>query len=188
MGNVCCFIGHRKINITDELRQRVKEVVEDLIVNFNVDAFLFGSRSDFDYLCHLIVSELKEKYPHIKRVAYTCRSETCVLESEREEWEKIYSNIHKRKVKLLCVEEEFEHQTKYTSAKASYVERNQAMIENSDFCVFYFDENYKPPIRKHSKKELVYYQPTSGTKLAFKFATSKNKKVINLNEKRNSLS
>ena len=126
--------------ITEELKQQVKEIIEDLIVNHNVLIFLFGSRSDFDHLCHLVVTELKEKYPNIKRIAYTCRSETCTLESERAHWEEVYSYFRKEKVTLLGVEEEFGHKSKYTSGRANYVERNQAMINNSDYCVFYYDE------------------------------------------------
>ena len=152
----CSFFGHRKIEITEELKQKVKEVIEDLIVNHNVLIFLFGSRSDFDYLCHLVVTELKEKYPNIKRIAYTCRSETCTLESERAHWEEVYSHFRKEKVTLLGVEEEVEHKSKYTSGRASYVKRNQAMINDSDYCVFYYDENYKPQKRKYKKSDVFY--------------------------------
>ncbi len=74
---ICSFFGHRKIEITEELKEKVKEVIEDLIVDHNVLTFLFGNRSDFDYLCHLVVTELKEKYPNIIRKCYTCRSELC---------------------------------------------------------------------------------------------------------------
>lgn len=177
---ICSFFGHRKIEITEELKQQVKEIVEDLIVNRNVLIFLFGSRSDFDYLCHLVVTELKEKYPIIKRIAYTCRHETCTLESEREHWEAVYSHFRKEKVTLLGVEEEVEHKTKYTSGRASYVERNQAMIDNSDYCVFYYDENYQPEKRKHSKRSVAYYQPKSGTKIAYDYAKQKKKIILNL--------
>jgi len=34
------------------------------------------------------------------------------------------------------------------AGKASYVERNQEMINKSDFCVVYYDEKYLPPCRK----------------------------------------
>ena len=177
---VCSFFGHRKIEITEELKQKVKDIIEDLIVKENVLTFLFGSRSDFDYLCHLVVTELKEKYSGIKRIVYTCQSENCTLESERQKWEDFYSKLYKREVHLLAVEEEFEHKTKYTSGKASYVERNQAMINDSDYCVFYYDKNYLPEKRKWSKSSLGYYQPKSGTKLAYDYAIQKKKKIVNV--------
>ena len=165
----CSFFGHRKIDSNDNLKQRVKESVEQLIINYGVQRFLFGSRSEFNDLCHLVVSELKEKYPEIKRICYTCKSEGCVLEVEREEREKIYSRVLKREIHLLGFEEEFEHKTKYEAGRASYVERNQAMINDSDYCVFYYDKNYVPLTRTKS-----------GTKLAYEYAVRKNKKVINL--------
>ena len=39
-----------------------------------------------------------------------------------------------------------------SAGKASYVERNHAMVLASDFCVFYYNENYLPDMRKASKK------------------------------------
>lgn len=176
----CSFLGHRKIEITEKLNQKVKDIIEDLIINLNVEVFLFGSHSDFDYLCHLIVTELKGKYPNIIRKCYTCRSETCILESERVYWEEIYS--HLKKVALLGVEEEVEHKTKYTAGYTSYVERNQAMINDSDYCVFYYDENYESEMRKYSKRSIVCYQSKSGTVLAYIYAKQRKKQIINVKE------
>ena len=176
---ICCFVGHRKIEITDELEQRVCDYIENLIVNENVKIFLFGSRSDFDWLCHAIVDELKTKYTDIKLVAYNCRSEASFLESEREKWEEIYSHKEKRPVHLLCVDEVFDHKTKYKSGRAAYVERNYAMIDDSDYCLFYYDENYLPPKRKWAKRDYFEYQPKSGTALAYKYALQKKKCVHN---------
>lgn len=167
---ICSFFGHRKIVETEELIQRIRNTVVNLIEKHNVKVFLFGSRSDFDALCHLIVSELKDQYPEIERRAYTCRSETCILEKEREYWEGIYSYFKKKEVHLLGVEQEVEHKTKYTSGKAQYVERNQAMIDDSDFCVFYYNPFYQPPRRKYSKRSVGDYQPKSGTQLALDYA------------------
>ena len=149
-------------------------------MNSNVQTFLFGSRSDFNYLCHLVVTELKEKYPNIKRVVYTCKGETCVLESERQKWEEIYARLPRGKRLLLGAEEEFEYKTKYTSGKASYVERNRAMIDDSDYCLVYYDKNYLPERRKCSPKGIGYYQPKSGTALAYDYAKQKKKVLINI--------
>ena len=74
---------------------------------------------------------------------YTCKSEVCVFESERQKWESIYAANAQLGI-LLTFEEEFSHKTKFVACKASYVERNQAMTNNSDYCVFYYDENYQP--------------------------------------------
>ena len=165
----CCFFGHRNIQPTFSLKQNLKECIEEIIVKFNVQTFLFGSKSKFNDLCHLVVSELKEKYPNIKRICYTCKSEGCTLEIERKNREEVYSRFLNQKVNLLGFEEEFEHPTKYRAGKASYIERNLAMINDSDYCVFYYNKNYTPPAKTNS-----------GTKLAYEYAIRKKQNVINL--------
>ena len=64
----CCFFGHRKIDETPELIERLTREIEILIAEKEVSIFYFGSKSEFDDLCHKTVTELKEKYSHIKRV------------------------------------------------------------------------------------------------------------------------
>ena len=176
----CSFFGHRNTEITEELKVNVRNIIENLIIKDKIKVFLFGSRSNFDYLCHLVVTELKEKYKDIKRIAYTCKSETCILENEKEKWEEIYSNLQKKKVTLLGVEEEFEHKTKYTAGRSSYIERNKEMINNSDICIFYYNEDYQTELKKYSKRSIGYYQPNSGTYLAYKYAKQKKKLILNL--------
>lgn len=168
----CAFFGHRKIDVTEELKLNLLQTIDKLITEHQVVNFLFGSRSEFDSLCHLTVTQLKEKYPFLKRIAYTCKSETCTLESQREKWEKIYSSVLNKEIILLGVEEEYEHKTKYTAGKASYIERNRAMINNSDFCIFYYDKNYQ--------LEKLYNKSKSGTALSFVYAKQKKKSIINL--------
>lgn len=187
MEKSCSFFGHRKIKETEELISRVRNEIENLILKYDVRVFLFGSRSDFDTLCHSIVTELREKYPDIKRKAYTCKSEACTLEKERAYWEEVYSHFEKRTVTLLGVEEEVEHKNKYTAGKAQYVERNQAMIDDSDYCIFYYDPFYLPPRRKYSKRSVGDYQPKSGTQLAFDYANQRRRggkdlRIINVFE------
>ena len=77
-----------------------------------------------------------------------------------------------------------EHMEK--AGKASYVERNQEMINHSKFCVVYYDENYLPPRRKNSRRDLFDYQPKSGTAVAYNYATAKKKTIINTFENKKS--
>lgn len=180
----CCFIGHRNTSVSDVMLIDLKKTIEDLIVHHNVHSFLFGSRSNFDSLCYDIVTELKVKYPSIKRINYTCKSEACILESERKDWEKKYLQITKKEIHLQGFEEEVEHKNKYTSGRASYVTRNYAMIDDSTYCIFYYDKEYLPEMRKYSKRDIGYYQPKSGTALAYIYAMQKKKIIINVANKK----
>ena len=58
---MCCFFGHRTINETEELKSKLIEVIEKLIVDEKVDTFLFGSKSRFNILCLELVTDIKEK-------------------------------------------------------------------------------------------------------------------------------
>ena len=64
----CCFIGHRQIENKSYLYEQLKLCVQNLITKSNITTFLFGSRSEFNNLCWKVVTELKDIYPHIKRV------------------------------------------------------------------------------------------------------------------------
>ena len=137
----CCFFGHRKIDETPKLTENLKKTVESLIKEKGVTYFCFGSNSEFDSLCHKVVTDLKEKYPYIQRI--DVRS--------------AYSDItDSYKAYLLEDYEETYFPEKMRGAgKAAYVERNQEMVNQSSFCVVYFDENYAPP-RRNSKRDLDY--------------------------------
>ena len=161
----CCFFGHRKIDETEELKNNLYEIIENLIVNEKVDTFFFGSKSQFDDLCHKIVTELKEKYPHIKRIYVRSAFQHIpdwYEDSLLQHYEDTYFPEHME-----------------NAGRASYVERNQEMINKSDFCIVYYDENYAPPKRKNSRRDLTDYQPRSGTKIAYDYAVKKKKIIIN---------
>lgn len=147
----CCFIGHRTIDKTEDLVGRLKTEIKTLI-RFGVTKFLFGSKSDFNFLCHEVITELKKDYPNIIRVAYDTRSEKSVYESEREKNEKIFKSVLNKDIKILGYEEIHSPEKLLSSGKASYIERNEIMIDNSDYCVFYYDKDYKPKIRGKLKR------------------------------------
>lgn len=163
----CCFIGHRDINVTDELIKKITDEVIKLI-NSGVNKFLFGSRSDFNSLCHGIVTKIQKEYKNIVRIAYDTKHESSVYESDRERLEKTYSAITHKDIKLFGYEIIKCPEKIFNGGKASYIERNQIMIDESDYCMFYFDKKYTP---KNGR---------SGTAIAYKYAVRKNKKIINV--------
>ncbi len=158
-----CFIGHRKIEITEELVSLLKQTVKTLVEK-GVDTFLFGSRSDFDSLSWQIVTQLKDEYPFIKRV---------YVRSGFQHIDKSYEDYL-----LESYEETYFSPKLERAGKYAYVERNCEMIDKSQYCVFYYDEKYLPPNKSGSN--LFEKRRKSGTRVAVEYATKQKKKIVNL--------
>lgn len=149
----CCFFGHRNTQKTEELKLKVKAVAEKLIVENSVDTFFFGSGSKFDNLCLYVVTELKEeKYPHIKRIYV--RAEYPYISEEYRNW------------LLDFYDDTYYPEHMIRAGRAAYVERNYEMINNSEYCIVYYNEQKAPKKRK------------SGTKIALDYAKKKNRKLV----------
>ena len=136
---VCCFIGHRKITVTKELETRLYSIIENLILKENINTFLFGSKSSFNTLCYEKVSSAKEKYSNIKRV---------YIRAEYPKIDKSYKNYLLEKY-----EDTFFPENICKSGKAVYVKRNYYMIDKSDICVFYYNEEKLLNNRKSGTKK-----------------------------------
>ena len=65
MGEICCFAGHRDEIYNDEVYNRLKNTIENLITKENVTEFWVGNYGKFDSLSARAVNNVKEKYPHI---------------------------------------------------------------------------------------------------------------------------
>lgn len=153
---VACFIGHRTITVTNELCERIRTTVLDLIDNNQgVDTFLFGSRSQFDELCLKIVTEIKEIRPHIKRIYV--RAEYPYISADYE------------KYLLTLYDETYIPESIIHAGKAVYIERNRYMIDSADICVFFLDTS-----TTSNRKQ-------SGTSIAYHYAHSLTKTIYNLN-------
>ncbi len=152
---IVAFIGHRTINCTEELRDKVKRIIENLIVNENTDTFLFGSNSEFNTLCYDVVTELQDKHDSIR----------CVY--VRAEYEFISEEYKKYLLSLY----EFTYFPKAVQGAGalSYVKRNKAMIDKRDVVVAYYDDQYMPPTKTKS-----------GTQMAVIHAIQNHKRLINL--------
>ena len=171
----CSFFGHRDTPQTEELKQKVRETVERLIVEEGVDTFLFGSRSKFDELCHMVVTELKEKYPRIERIAYLCKHETgCLVGKGKDEQCRI-KELTGRDVYVPEYEDIKKSDRVNSAGRAAYVERNQEIINISNFCVFYYNLNHLSPKRKNSKENIGERQLKSGTQLTFDYVHKRKK-------------
>ena len=150
----CCFIGHRMINETEELKTKIYETTEKLITEHGVDTFLFGSVSQFNDLCLEIVTKIKEKYPNIKRIYVRA--------------EYPYINDNYTAYLLRSYDETYFPEKILNAGRAVYVERNREIIDRSRFCIFYYDESNAPKNRK------------SGTKLALDHAVKTGKEIFNI--------
>lgn len=136
--STCCFFGHRTIDETEELKTRLRCRIERLITELKIDTFLFGSKSRFNDLCLELVTEMKEKYPHIKRIYV--RAEFPVIDNHYKNYllERYDGTYYPEKI--------------IDAGKSVYIERNCEMIDNSRFCVVYCDRKYIPAARESGTK------------------------------------
>ncbi len=148
--NICCFIGHKKVVNESNLKEKINNIVENLISNHNVEIFMFGSKSQFNDLSYSVITNLKNKYPHIARVYVRAEYPTITKEYENYLLQRYECTYYPKKI--------------INSGKAVYVERNQIMIDKSDVCVIYYNENNLS---------------NNGTRTAYNYAKSKNKTIIN---------
>ncbi len=148
------------------MKIKLYQIIEALIIDSNADTFLFGSKSEFDQLCREVVGNLKEKHTHIKRI---------YVRAEFSEINKDYE-----KYLLESFEQTYFPERAISAGRAMYIERNCEMIDRSDICIVYYTDNYTPSTRKNSKRDLFAYQPKSVTSIAYQYAQSKNKKIINV--------
>ena len=162
MEHTVCFIGHRKIENTPALRERLQKILSELIETGTV-TFIFGDHSEFNDLCYEMVTALKEKHPEIMR----------------KKFRKDYEDADEYTMQFLKtgLEENVCPKGIGNAGRAGYIKRNQAMISESDICVFYYDENYRPASRRNDHN--LIKQPKSGTALAFRYAQTKKKRIIN---------
>ena len=60
---ICTFFGHR--DCPDSIRLKLREVLVDLITQYNVDMFFVGNEGKFDSTAHSVLQNLKNEYPQI---------------------------------------------------------------------------------------------------------------------------
>ncbi len=116
--------------------------------------FFSGARVDLISLCLELVTGIKEKYPHIKRI---------YVRAEYPDINGQYTNYL-----LEYYEDTYFPEHIIGSGRAAYAERNYEMINKSQYCIVYYDKSNTPITRK------------SGTKIALDYAIKKRKNIINV--------
>ena len=112
------------------------------------------------------MTELKEKYPHIRRIAYLCKHESGCLVGAGTSLRKQIKEIAGCD-SYVAEYEEIKKSDRINSARrASYIERNQLMIRDSDFAIFYLNKKL---------------DGNSGTSQAFRYAQSRGVKILQIN-------
>ena len=68
---ICCFFGHRKIQVTEKLyATTTAEILKS--VNLGCRVFYFGGYGEFDELCYKIVSKIKKENPTLNITRVYC--------------------------------------------------------------------------------------------------------------------
>lgn len=124
---VCCFFGHRSVYDKDgSLFESLVGETERLIEK-GFNEFIFGGYGDFDSLAYKAVNVLKTKYLYIKTVYvqayYKSKDESAEI------IRKLYDTV---------IYPDIEGKPK----KLAIIYRNQAIIDISDFCIFYVNQSY----------------------------------------------
>ena len=147
---ICSFFGHRDAVISDELYAIAKAEIERS-VDFGCRIFYFGEYGTFDCMCYKIVTQIQEdrRELEIKRVYCVAREEYLrkkVRYFNKEDYDEV-----------IYLEPSFDGWYK------SIYYRNCAMIDRSDYIIFFAEE-----------------REGSGAYKALKYAKRKKKKIVNL--------
>lgn len=149
----CCFTGHRRMKITSELIQRLKDTIINVIEHGVTDFFTGGALS-WDTICAESIIDLKAEYSCIKlHLILPCPPEEQIKGWNLGQIER-YENILKAADSVTIISE---HYTKDCMKK-----RNERLVELADCCICYCTNS------------------RSGTGQTLKFAANKGIDIINL--------
>jgi len=148
---ICSFFGHRDVEITDKLY-----AITAAEISKSVDAgcrsFYFGGYGDFDDLCYRIVTKISTEQPELNIKRIYCVSQEKYL------WKRVRYFKREDYDEVIYLTPSFDGWYK------SIYFRNCAMIDESDFVIFYAED-----------------RPDSGAYKAYKYAKKKkDKTVVNL--------
>ena len=121
----CCFCGHRFVfqNIND----KVREIITDLLENKGVTVFYTGHMGDFDELCESIVRNLKSCHRNIK-IYWVIPYYMKRINANKEQYSILFDEI---------ISPDFGD----VHYKQAIKMRNQWLVDNSDIIICYVKQD-----------------------------------------------
>lgn len=174
----CCFVGHSKIKITHKFVDHLINIIKIMITEKNVEGFFFGDCSnEFEELCHDIVTDFQNEYPHIVRVAYKCHSDYLVKRSKNR-YDHSVKTVFKNDEELRVFDLEYLPDSLYVGGIDSKIEKNNKMIDQCDYCIFYYNKDAFPP-KTQLEDATNSCSDKSVTSICYDYATKCGKRIYN---------
>lgn len=132
MEKVCCFTGHRSIDINDRaaVTAALRRVLPELIQQ-GVKLFKTGGAVGFDTLCAEEILRIKKNFPEVKLHIYVpCLDQSKFFTAEQKE---VYLRHINSADKIFCISQSYQ--------SGCMQKRNRALVDGSDFCVSYLRKN-----------------------------------------------
>ena len=151
-----CFTGHRnlKTQFVVEIESEVKKVITDLTKQ-GVKQYLSGGARGFDLLCAQCVLQLKKEFPNIQLIMILpCRGQTRGWDGKDSA---LYQDVLAHADKVICLAKEY--------YDGCMLDRNDYMIQNSDYCIAYLIQNRGGTaytVRKAKANGLKVYKIVAG--------------------------
>lgn len=124
----CFFTGHRRLPAAkiDEIKEKLSENIEKLIIEYDVRDFISGGALGFDTVAAEAALEMKKRYPHIRLLLYL----PCYGQSKKWGYRQRfqYQLLKARADEVLYVTEK-----EYTADCMQL--RNMRMIKDAFFCI-----------------------------------------------------
>lgn len=128
----CTFFGHR--DTPKKIEPILQSTLIDLIENKNVDCFYVGNQGDFDIIVRHNLKSLKILYPHI----------SCFVVFAYKSDKRLFDNY---------LEYIYPDELKNIFPKYAIIERNNWMINKSDYVVTYVKNSFGGAARFKSVSE-----------------------------------
>ena len=146
---IISFFGHRDYIGDERIESLIKSDIINKIKTEGFDNFYLGGNGNFDGSCARIVSEIKKDYPYIISslvLAYP--------NPKWKDWQKEYI--------LRTYDCHFQPDFPITPSRFAIIKRNEWIIENSDYIIFYVNHSWGGAYRafeyaKRKKKIFINY-------------------------------